>query len=1212
MNLTGKKVRDIMVPLTEYPVVTWNEPLEKAVLRLSEEYLEPSTGIRHRTILVVDDKRNLVGILDFRTILQTLIPDRISEIREQVTGILKQAVYTEESFQDLGDATHDFTERLIAQAKVPVKKLMLKIRGTVQADENLLNATRIKCRKKVTVLPVYEGDKLVGVLRDVDLFLTAADLLRTGPVRRALPQMPEKHAAKYKSFRELLDHNRRALTLMADLEQTYYANRPFTVQQIKRHYDILHSEVDAIIHCLESLSGKKSPTLSMALVNIQRTIEDQLAARILPVTDALVMPLEEVKPGHLSAVGGKAANLAVIKRELRLPVPEGFVVTSADYEHYLTETALAVEIDSILAEIDPNDLETIEFASLHIQDRIKETPLPPSIEQELTSAYAALEQRTVPDIHIAVRSSAVGEDTETSFAGQYTSLLNVKKDNLLEAYKTVLASKYSVSALSYRLYHGLDDRETPMCVLILAMVDAQESGVLYTADPVTADLQRMKINTVVGLGEALVGGVTSAHSTYLLNKEHFQVLEHTGETDIVGSKGDGVLRKLWENGVQLENYFGGPLDIEWTVDRFEQLFLLQSRQLRIFREGQPTEYQPVQDYHEYEILLEGGKCVSNGAAAGRVLVLKDEGTFGFANRLDGDVILVIRTSSPAYAKFMGKVRGIISDVGSVTSHLASVAREFGVPALFDTQHATSTFRDGQEITLWATRTKVLSGVVEDLIRSEHNVKRPIFASPSHLKMQSILESVSPLNLTDPQDPSFSENGCKTLQDIIRFTHEQAMRAMFGYGKVAEQSTGAVRLKTATPLWLYVIDLGGGLREDLTRSNVIDTASVTSVPFKAVLSGLSHPGIKWSGGIGLSARSLMTLIASAATQPNEDLGGPSYAIVSQDYMNFNARFGYHFATLDALCGNDSNQNYVTLQFAGGVGSYYGRSLRIQFLANVLQRLGFFVQVKGDLIEAGLSRLDRTAMETALDQLGRLLGSSRLLDLGIDNLERVAAMTESFFQQDYDFLEGNRKDKPRDLYISVGNWRRIEKEGRTVCIQDGSDYGSWISSKVAGVMGRFFGSGYGDFLDNIQAYYYFPLAIAKDSAMELGTMTVRVKPVAGSVDQAGGIAFGIRNMGNYFVFRINALENNAALFEFKNSKRLKLAKVDTPMPSNVWSVLRVEIAGHQVKAYLNNSLLIDYEADRSVGGYLGLWTKADSVTEFDSFEFGTPEAMKTVGF
>jgi hypothetical protein len=68
----------------------------------------------------------------------------------------------------------------------------------------------------------------------------------------------------------------------------------------------------------------------------------------------------------------------------------------------------------------------------------------------------------------------------------------------------------------------------------------------------------------------------------------------------------------------------------------------------------------------------------------------------------------------------------------------------------------------------------------------------------------------------------------------------------------------------------------------------------------------------------------------------------------------------------------------------------------------------------------------------------------------------------------------------------------------------------------------------------------------------------------------------------------------------------------MPSNVWSVLRVEIAGHQVKAYLNNSLLIDYEADRSVGGYLGLWTKADSVTEFDSFEFGTPEAMKTVGF
>ncbi len=98
-------------------------------------------------------------------------------------------------------------------------------------------------------------------------------------------------------------------------------------------------------------------------------------------------------------------------------------------------------------------------------------------------------------------------------------------DNLVEAYKTVVASKYSASALSYRLFHGLDDRETPMCVLVLAMVDAWESGVLYTADPVSGDVRRMKINAVKGLGEALVGGEASAHATYLLDKDRFSIVE---------------------------------------------------------------------------------------------------------------------------------------------------------------------------------------------------------------------------------------------------------------------------------------------------------------------------------------------------------------------------------------------------------------------------------------------------------------------------------------------------------------------------------------------------------------------------------------------------------------------------------------------------------------------------------------------------------------
>ena len=142
------------------------------------------------------------------------------------------------------------------------------------------------------------------------------------------------------------------------------------------------------------------------------------------------------------------------------------------------------------------------------------------------------------------------------------------------------------------------------------------------------------------------------------------------------------------------------------------------------------------------------------------------------------------------------------------------------------------------------------------------------------------------------------------------------------------------------------------------------------------------------------------------------------------MNLNARFGYHFATVDSLCSDDINQNYLTLQFAGGVGSYYGKSMRITFLGEVLQRLGFMVQMKGDLIEASIGRTDKNNMEIALDQLGRLLGSSRLMDMGIANQDEIPRLVESFFKEDYNFLERKQPDQLPGYYVSTGHWKWLE--------------------------------------------------------------------------------------------------------------------------------------------------------------------------------------------
>ena len=165
-----------------------------------------------------------------------------------------------------------------------------------------------------------------------------------------------------------------------------------------------------------------------------------------------------------------------------------------------------------------------------------------------------------------------------------------------------------------------------------------------------------------------------------------------------------------------------------------------------------------------------------------------------------------------------------------------------------------------------------------------------------------------------------------------------------------------------------------------------------------------------------------------------------------------------------------------------------------------------------------------------------------------------------------------------------------------LQDGSDFGSWISTGVSQAMTRLMGKRYREMMDNIGAYYYFPLAIAKDSIMAGGTVTVKAKPLSGIIVQAGGLAFAIRDFGNYFVFRVNSLEDNAVLFEFRNGKRIERANIDTHVAGNEWHQLRVTTVGRRIQAFLGDRLTVEYEADRRLEGHVGLWTKADSVTLF----------------
>jgi pyruvate, water dikinase len=161
---------------------------------------------------------------------------------------------------------------------------------------------------------------------------------------------------------------------------------------------------------------------------------------------------------------------------------------------------------------------------------------------------------------------------------------------------------------------------------------------------------------------------------------------------------------------------------------------------------------------------------------------------------------------------------------------------------------------------------------------------------------------------------------------------------------------------------------------------------------------------------------------------------------------------------------------------------------------------------------------------------------------------------------------------------------------------------ISSSVSGLITKTFGRSYQELLDTIGAYYYFPLAVAKRGAVGNADISLMVKPLRGGIDQAGGLVFGLKDIGNYFVFRINALEDNAILFEFVDNRRFERAQVKTPVAKKIWYALRVTVTDNQAFCMVNGMPACKYLAERPIRGHIGLWTKADSVTLFKDLVLG----------
>jgi pyruvate,water dikinase len=457
------------------------------------------------------------------------------------------------------------------------------------------------------------------------------------------------------------------------------------------------------------------------------------------------------------------------------------------------------------------------------------------------------------------------------------------------------------------------------------------------------------------------------------------------------------LLQLGRYGVQLAEHFGGPQDIEFAVDLEGRLMLLQSRPLTLLKPESAGEL-PSEIQTRHPVLIDRGTVACFGVAAGPVFIIHQDEDLA---RFPAGAVLVARHTSSRYGMVLHKASALVVDIGSATSHLAILAQEFQIPSLVDTEKATQVLHDGQEVTIDADHLRVYQGKVESLIAAQREKLSLLAETPIYAALRRVLRWVTPLNLTDPALRDFTPASCKTIHDITRFAHQMAIAEMFDLGeRVGRDRVHLVQLKTTIPLNLHLIDLGGGIEAD-PRAKFIPPEAIVSLPMQALWRGISYPGISWAGPIPIDVRGLYSVVSRSLTSPMPDFWARTLAIVSRNYLNYNSRLGYHFATLDAFISEVRNDNYLSFRFKGGAADETRRGRRAHFLGTVLARLDFEVEVTGDLVVAKLWKYPRPLMEEKLDLMGRLMGCARQRDMLMGDDALVDWYIEAFLAGNYRF-------------------------------------------------------------------------------------------------------------------------------------------------------------------------------------------------------------------
>jgi len=451
-----------------------------------------------------------------------------------------------------------------------------------------------------------------------------------------------------------------------------------------------------------------------------------------------VLWFKDITKDSINVAGGKGANLGEMFR-LGLPIPPGFCVTAQTYKEFIERTGLKNKIEQLLKGLDVENNEQLQRTAEQIQRSIISTPVPEDMAEEIMDNYdllgaerksAANDLLLAKEVFVAVRSSATAEDLpEASFAGQQATFLNVKgRRNVVNAVLGCWASLFTARAIYYRVKNNFSHMNVLICAVVQKMVNASQSGIMFTVNPSTNAENEIVIEAIYGLGELIVGGEVNPNM-YIVDKNTREIKKvevrrqdfglfrnDRGENEKRRISADVQARQVLNEkqileyarlGKKIEEHYGKPQDIEWAIENSTDLYIVQARAVTTFKKKVDDERAGIQE-EAGKIILKG-ETASAGVYSGRVKIVKDPSELGKIEKGD---ILVTTMTTPDMVPAMQRAGAIVTNEGGMTCHAAIVSREMGTPCIVGTEHATEVLKDDEIITVHASRGVIYEGKIE--------------------------------------------------------------------------------------------------------------------------------------------------------------------------------------------------------------------------------------------------------------------------------------------------------------------------------------------------------------------------------------------------------------------------------------------------------------------------------------------------------------------